>query len=191
MRDFSKFIAIPFWIETLFKRNKMPLRDILDYQQIRKVASPEDLAGLVSLQGIIFSTLGDQDYYANTLLSSWEQTALNEQKTELVSVISPLSYSERVIEDVTSRLSLGELEQANPDQPVFRLADFDRKMIGVMVTESFLAQIANGEIRFNLIRSMIKAMQIYNAPHEVASTNLYRSYLELLETRLQANTQSA
>ena len=68
----TSFILIPFWVEKALKRNKLSLKDILDYQLIRKFFSLEDLAGLVSFQqsnGLeVFN-----NFYNGVLLSSWKR----------------------------------------------------------------------------------------------------------------------
>ena len=87
----TSFILIPYWIEKALKRNKLSLKDVLNYQVIRRFFSLEDLAGLVSYQqsnGLeIFN-----NFYNGVLLSSWEKTS-GPLKAELGSAVIPRSDS--------------------------------------------------------------------------------------------------
>jgi len=175
----TSFILIPYWIEKALKRNKLSLKDVLNYQVIRRFFSLEDLAGLVSYQqsnGLeIFN-----NFYNGVLLSSWEKTS-GPLKAELGSAVIPLSDSEEVKNYVSTRLNSVEDINDVDELEFYKIVDIERNTFCIIVKEGFNQRIAASfELMLNFIRNILRVFYVYHSVDVVSKQPLFKTYVDML-----------
>lgn len=175
----TSFILIPFWVEKALKRNKLSLKDILDYQLIRKFFSLEDLAGLVSFQqsnGLeVFN-----NFYNGVLLSSWEKTS-GPLKAELGSAIIPLSDSEEVKNYVIMRLNTHVTQEDINELDFYKVVDIERNTFCIVFNEGFLQSVQTSfESMLSFVRNILKVFYVYHSVDVVSKQPLFKTYIDML-----------
>lgn len=175
----TSFILIPYWIEKALKRNKLSLKDVLNYQVIRRFLSLEDLAGLVSFQqsnGLeVFN-----NFYNGVLLSSWEKTS-GPLKAELGSAVIPLSDSEEVKNYVSTRLNAVENINDVDELDFYKIVDIERNTFCIIVKEGFNQRIAASfDLMLNFIRNILRVFYVYHSVDVVSKQPLFKTYVDML-----------
>lgn len=177
----TSLILIPYWVEAVLKRNKLGLKDVLNYDTIRPIMSMEDLSGLLSLQHDHNIQIL-KNIYTSILLSSWDKTINQKYKVELDSTVLPLSYSEEIIKDVSLRFnSNDEINDENTN--TFKVVDIDRNTLCIVLNKNFSSNILNKNTERELITSILKVFYVYNKVNDVSKNQIFTRYLESLNTQ--------
>ena len=171
-------VIVPYWVENVLKRNRLAFTEVLNYGKMRGLMSVEDLSAFLYLQ-----RADKIDLFKNAvntyLLSSWEQTRSSDEKTELVSVVVPLSYSEETVNDVVERLSQ---VQEDTEQNAYDIVDFAREAFVVVLRKGFMQSMATPVKQLDFVRDLLKLYYCYYEPHEVSSLQIFQNYLDRLNT---------
>lgn len=177
----TSFILLPYWAEKVLKRNKLSLKDILDYEKIRKFFSMEDLASLLSIQETSVLETFKLISLRTVLLSSWEKTS-GALKVELGSTVLPLSYSEEVKRYVTQRLTAEE-NAASQDvkNSVYRVVDIERNTFCIVLKPGFTKLHESSESLLEFVRDILKVFYVYHKVEDVSREPIFKTYLNLLE----------
>lgn len=177
----TSFILIPFWAEKVLKRNKLSLKDILDYEKIRKFFSLEDLAGLLSIQENTEIETFKLITLRTVLLSSWEKTS-GALKVELGSTVIPLSYSEEVKSYVSQMLNASDdVASQNVQDSVYRVVDIERNTFCIVLKPGFSALHESSEALLNFVKDILKVFYVYHKVEDVSKEPIFKTYLTLLE----------
>lgn len=177
----TSVILIPYWVEAVLKRNKLGLKDVLNYDLIRPLMSMEDLSELLSIQhSNIIQIL--KNIYSDILLSSWEKTINQKHKVELDSTVIPLSYSEEIIKNISNRFEQSINENVDDNSKSFRVVDIDRNILCVVVNKDLFTNVLDKNIEKELITSILKVFYVYSKVNEVSRSQIFTRYLESLTT---------
>src|ERR1035437_2524343 len=103
--DGKEIILIPYWVENVLTRNKLNLDTVLNYSELSKVLSTNDIAQMVTLenyeQNVLMLGLTN-----NRLMQCWGvNSAQGSQSMELDFIIK-LASDNDVIKDLINRLSI-------------------------------------------------------------------------------------
>lgn len=172
-------VIVPYWVENVLKRNRLAFTEVLNYGKMRELMSVEDLSAFLYLQRAdkidLFKTA------VNTyLLSSWEQTRSSDEKTELVSVVVPLSYSEDIISSTTKRLERNPYTEMTQDSKSYGIVDFEREAFSFVIKPGFVEDMRDNAKALDCCRDILKLFYGYHEPHEVSALPIFQNYLEHL-----------
>lgn len=171
-------VVVPYWVENVLKRNRLNFTDLLQYGKMRDVMSVNELSAFLTVQHT--GRIPVINNIVNTyLLSSWEQTRSSDEKTELDSVVVPLSYSEETVSDVVERLSQ---VQEDTEQKPYEIVDFAREAFVVVLRKGFMQDMLNPTKQLDFVRDLLKLYYCYYEPHEVSSLQIFQNYLDRLNT---------
>ncbi len=182
----KQFVFIPFWVENVLTRNNNSLIDVLKFSKLHSILSINDIAQLMSLQSLqeikIIKEL-DSNW---CLFNSWRNnTQESNSKTELDSVIEPLSCSKDLQSDLLNRLSLEYAPMAydvsDSGLPRYKIVDLNRDVTVVILNPGFVEFERDKLNHFKLISDLLKSLYVYNTISEVSSHWLFSKYLHLLE----------
>lgn len=183
----KQFIIIPYWVESALARNQYNLVDVLDYTKVKNTLSVNDIAQLLavqSMEGMAINKCFDSSW---CLFSSWRSSAQSSSnEVELDSIISPLSCSKDLQEDLLQRLSLSSAPLVyNENDPKYRIVDFDRNITAVVLNAGFedfqRDQINFFKLNVDLLKSLYVSMSIT----EVSSYGLFVNYVRSIERSLR------
>lgn len=175
----TSFILIPFWVEKALKRNKLSLKDILDYQLVRKILSLEDLAGLISFQQSNSLEVFN-GFYNGVLLSSWEKTS-GHLKAELGSAVIPLSDSEEVKKYVSMRITSPNTSEDINGDDLYKIIDIERNTFCIVFKEGFTQlALSSFDVQLNFIRNILKVFYVYHSVDVVSKQPMFKYYIEML-----------
>lgn len=173
----KSFVLVPFWVEDVLRRNKLPMASMLDYGKMAELMSVEDRSAFLSLQKAnkikLFATS-----YNSHLLGSWEQSAQNEQKAVLDAAVVPMSYSETSSKDTYERLEAGD---QLPEEKPWSIVDVDRNTMAIVLKPGFVKAVTINSVALNLVREILRVFYGYYEVHQVSQLNLFGKYLELLQ----------
>lgn len=171
-------VVVPYWVENVLKRNRLNFTDLLEYGKMRDVMSVNELSAFLTVQHT--GRIPVINNIVNTyLLSSWEQTRSSDEKTELDSVVVPLSYSEETVSDVVERLSQ---VQEDTEQKPYEIVDFAREAFVVVLRKGFMQDMTAPVKQLDFVRDLLKLYYCYYEPHEVSSLQIFQNYLDRLNT---------
>lgn len=181
----KNIIFVPHWISDVLKRNSCSLKEVLNYDVLRKYVSLDDLSGLLGFQQtpeIARLKLSSN----NSLLSKWESSAvLPRNRPELDSMVAPMSYSKE--KEVVSRLQKSGYDTYGEDYDVFKVVDVDRDNFLVIMNNGFLEEIKNSEVFIKLVTKLLSQSYVYCRIEEVSKTPVFKTYVDLLEVSTLPN----
>lgn len=172
-------ILVPYFIENVLKRNRLNLATALNYEEMKKVVSTDDLNTFLLFQdNSFFNFLGF--FSRSVLLSSWEQLNKKDVQTELASVGSPLLNSENQVDAIAELLSIDpHYPQADIPKP-YSVVDISRDSLALVVRPGFKEYIESKEGKLQLVRDILNTLYASEEVHKVSSTLLFKTYLSLL-----------
>jgi hypothetical protein len=181
----KQFVFIPFWVENVLTRTNNSLIDVLDYLKLKSILSINDLAQLKALQSLQEIQLIKELDSNWCLFNSWRNNTQESSKTELDSVIEPLSCSKDLQSDLLNRLS----EEYAPmtydigdrGLPRYKIVDLNRDVTAVILNPGFIDFERDKLNQFKLISDLLKSLYVYNTISEVSSHRLFGHYVHLLE----------
>lgn len=174
----KSFILVPFWVEDVLQRNKLPMASILDYGKMAELMSLEDRSAFLTIQRASKIALLSSTYNSH-LLGSWEQSAPEEQKAVLDSAVVPMSYSETASQDTYERLALGD---KRPQEAPWRIVDFDRNAVAIVLMPGIVESLQCSETALKLVKEILSLFYGYYEVHRVSQMPIFGKYLELLQT---------
>lgn len=180
----KNIIFVPHWISDVLKRNNCSLKEVLNYDVLRKFVSLDDLSGLLGFQQtpeIARLKLSSN----NSLLSKWESSAAQRSRPELDSMVAPMSYSKE--KEVVSRLQKSGYDAYGEDYNVFNVVDVDRDNFLVIMNNGFLEEIKNSEVFVKLVTKLLSQSYVYCRIEEVSKTPVFKTYVDLLEVSTLPN----
>lgn len=177
-------IFVPYWIETVLKRNNCTLKDILDYEVLRRFIPLNDLSGLLGFQQV--PEISQLKVTDNSLLSRWESTAGTRHRQELDSTVVPLSYS--IEKETLERLKNTSLDGIGESKSTFRVTDIERDSMVVVMYEGFIDSIKQDSVKLSLVTQLLSLSYVYCRAEEVSKTELFRTYVDLLQVSTLVET---
>lgn len=182
----KSFIFVPYWVETVLKRNNLNTSEVLNYPTLKTLLSLNDLAQLISLQKLDEIKIIKELDSTQCLFNSWRNSTQKSQLTELDSVLEPLSCSKDLTLDLIERLSLCNAPMSyDYTLPSYKILDLNREVTAVILNPGFM-DFESDKINYtNFISDLLKSLYVYNTVTEVSNYPLFNSYVHLLEDTMR------
>lgn len=186
MNEAKDIILIPHWIHETLTRHSRPIEDALNFAQIRRIISVEDMVAWMLLnRGAhhVGLNYGDSDSGLIGLESAWGRTVDADSTDYLYNVVYPMMELPQFKLDLSSRLFSAESASAQYED-AFNIYDLSPQHMGVVVNPGFFTGEEGSHQRvFALIEAIVKALYV-NAPlYEVAQSHVFLRYLDLLSEK--------
>jgi hypothetical protein len=178
----KRVVLIPYWVQDILNRNKMPLADCLDIGKMKPVLALNDLLGMAALQNFFPTVLGSD--FPDELWWVWQtSTADNaELKKFMDAYVTNLGNNPVYVNVVQSRLFDEDAKHFVYENP-FITYDLSPETLGVVIYPGFFVGNDIVELQKSLIKAILKVLYVYDPSHEVAKTPLFKRYLELLAVK--------
>jgi hypothetical protein len=181
-RPLKQVILIPYWVHETLARKNLPLSECLNFDVLKPLSSVNDLVCFLGMQKYCAQLMGVEgsDW---SLFLQWASSAHGQNKTFFEQTICPLEHSLNVQAELQARLFAPESRLPHHAEP-FYIYDITREVAGVVINPGFFTQEAGTEgYQAALTVQILKVLYAYNAYHEVASTPLFKRYLDLLSAK--------
>jgi hypothetical protein len=180
----KKIVVIPYWIADTVHRNKMSLADVLDFEKIRRVCAPADLAALLIVQDFATNIVGgDVSVGVWGIHQAWyESLRTEESRSYHQNTIVPLTCDESFIKDAKDRL-FGEDSRTERHSEPFNYYDIAPAVGAMVISPGFYTANAPDELHLATVEAILKALYVYTAPNEVARTPWFKRWLQLLSKK--------
>ena len=172
-------VLVPYSIAEVLRRNRLSLSSILDYKQMRQLVSVDDLSAFYKFQKAERIELL-RAMHSNYLLTSWEQNRTSDERTELASVVVPISPSEDGINYIYETLSRSVDEEYTSELP-YDVVDLSREAFALVVKPGFMDVLKDTTKTLELLQCILKVFYGYLQVHEVSSLPIYAKYVQQLE----------
>lgn len=184
----------------MLERRNLPLQSCLDFKLMKQVLSLEEQSILLQLQtyslfDISFNSAGEPVQYPSapqgTDITEWyngkrledmwrKSVAANDVDTkDLFHNLSYSTYSDSAAKEISARLFSKESFSEQHQKP-FITYDLTPDVIGVVVYPGYFNQEKISSFRYDLIKSVLKVLYVYNSYASVCKTPYFRKYLEEL-----------
>lgn len=179
----KKIVLVPYWISETVHRNKMNLADVLDFEKIRHLCSPVDLAGFAILQDCAPNLVGGDVYMPWSLFGVWFESLRTEDgKSYHANTVMPLTFDESFIKSAKDRLFSEDSRNERYSEP-FNYYDIAPAVGAMVISPGFYTANASDELHLNTVEAILKALYVYAPHNEVARTPWFKRYLELLSKK--------
>lgn len=180
----KKIVVVPYWIYETVHRNRMSLADALDFEKIRRICSPMDLAGFLAVQDCATNLVGGETRAGQwNLETSWyESLRTEESKSYFANTVTPLTYDESFVRSAQSRLFSEDSRNERYSEP-FNYYDIAPAVGAIVISPGFYTAGASDELHLRTVEAILKALYVYAPHNEAASTPWFKRYLELLSKK--------
>jgi len=178
----KQLILIPFWIQEILGRNKLPLSTCLELDKIKPIISLNDVSAFYALQGYFKHVIGIDVF--PSLFSCWCDS-ITEQNVDVLKyrdTVSLLSTDTTINKDMYNRLFDPSSKSSQYDEP-FKVYDLTPEIAGVVIYPGYFLEQTDCVQQKNLIEAILKVLYVYDAYHDVACTPSFKRYLELLSNK--------
>lgn len=178
----KQIVLIPFWIQEILGRNRLPLSACLELDKLKNIISMDDIASFSALQQSFQKLIGISmmdELYFNWRNSIPEGYPENIAYAELVNTVS---FDTATISGMNMRLFEPEAKTDQYNEP-FAIHDITPEVIGIVIYPGFFTNNTDTNLQKLLIEGILKLLYVYDAYHDVAKTPLFRRYLELLSIK--------
>lgn len=195
-------VFLPYWVEEVLHRHGLNVADALDYQKIRKYLTPEDMTLCLALNNMVETIVGktplipvsNDNAVASPVLSGnlhwfWGDLSVKEgaDRAFYSSTIAAPSYSEAVRNELNERLFSPESREERFTDPLIIYDATPDAGIVVVYPGFFLYNGSSDELYLRAIMDILqKSLYVYAPVHEVARTEWFKRYLELLARQRRA-----
>lgn len=176
----KNIVLIPFWIEDNLKRNKLPLATCLDFVKMKSLVSLNDLVTFSTLQQYFKRIMGVDE--SGSLAWNWSDSIPNDQP-ELSkyywNTFMGLESDKSFHKEVEARL-FDEHARTDSKKEPFITYDLTPNVCGVVINPGFFTAHYDEQLNMAVVEAVLKVLYVYSAPHTVASSTVFKRYLELL-----------
>lgn len=196
--DGKEIILIPYWVENVLTRNKLNLDTVLNYSELSKVLSTNDIAQMVTLenyeQNVLMLGLTN-----NRLTQCWGVNSAQGSQSMELDFITKLASDSDVIKDLINRLSTStDFDTMCPEDQVgiindnnvvdgtfFKFVDINKDISAIIAKEDFISTINKKQTNaLDLIRVVLKNLHTYYSVAEVARFKIFDQYVKLLNIQI-------
>lgn len=183
----KNIVLIPYWVEDTLKRNRLPLRACLNFNELKSVMALGDLVSFTALQRYVTLCTGMKDASLGSLFMLWLESIPqdNREMVEfLTNQVGKLENDPSFATALEARLFISEAKSERYPTP-FITYDLTREVAGVVIYPGFFGPHEPNltGLQQELVVALLKLLYVYHAYSEVARTPLFRRYLELLSRK--------
>jgi len=177
-------VLVPFWIKDVLDHKKLSCQVLLDYQQVSKLFSQDEIINFMALQdskllGIPGHVLGSNVF---NLRAAWLATGMSDEEFFVKESAARLSASS-FLADMVGRFRQGQF--GAQDQPrSFDIIDMRQGSVAVVIYPEVFA--ATGRVeesqQFILVQMIMRVLYSYHSGHQhmVAKLPIAKQYLMFL-----------
>lgn len=169
----KEVFVIPYWIENVLNRNKLPLSTVLDLVKLRSITSAEDLVLMILLNKNNAPIYGVTKEHFSLFLH-WnknEESAAIYQQLMLLLPLHEASLEERLFNE--SNLSVS---YANP----FQIKDIDYDNFCIVIYPGYFGSPKAAQYQNDLVYQYLKLWYGYSNYDVMARDPLFKRYLSQL-----------
>jgi hypothetical protein len=158
----------------------MSMSDCFQYGKLRPVTNVNDLTSFLTLQQFGKQVLGE-DFLNSVLWRMWSDSVPTDQPElrEHLNTVDNMCYDESFKKDVHARLFSEESDNKGQKES-FIIYDLTPNVCGVVINPGFFIEPVDTKLQIALIEAILKVLYVYDAYHVVASSPLFKRYLDLL-----------
>jgi hypothetical protein len=173
-------VLIPYWIRDGIVREGLPYKTVLDPIKLRTLFSASDLAQFIAVNNRAEKVLGIDTW--KSLPGIWSDKKVSAEVDDFYrTTIIPLSTTPETIQEINTRLFDTTTKREGENEYI--TYDLERDSVGVVLSRGFDTSNSNSNVIFGMIESILKVLYVYNPQHEVAKTQYFKRYLDLLSLK--------
>lgn len=174
-------VLIPYWVKEVLRRNNLPLSTCLEFDKIRPLLSMNDLTTFLTLQNSkYFKSVTNVDI-TGQLSYIWGK-GLIKSNSELYDVLwkslIPMQNDISFINELNERLFGNSIKEAKFPES-YAMYDITPEVFGIVIYPGHFNN-SNVNLQKLVLESIIEVLYRYYSFHEVAKTQFFKGYLELL-----------
>lgn len=169
-------------VRIAFQRMGLRLEDSLSFETVKKHLSLKDAAKLVAMGRIVEMLPAFTGIEVGSdFLVSWRETASGEADHSQISTIELMSREPRTLIEIRDDLAnAARLSEQSVQEP-FKIELFAAQAIGITFAHGSLADLQVDQCKcFDLLRSLVKSMCVYEPYGAVMAKPLGLRYIESL-----------
>lgn len=185
MSEAKEVILIPHWVHETLRRHQLPINEALNFGNIRRIVSVNDLACwmILNRQAHHVGLKQPNEGGLISLETAWGSTVTAEHSDYLFNVVYPLTDIPQFKLDLADRLFSPDSRTPQYEE-AFNIYDLSSKYEGVVINPGFFTSEAGSDRHvFDLLEAVVKALYVYAPLHEVANTPVFLRYLDLLSKK--------
>ena len=166
--------VIPKWLYDALLRSNVD--DIFNYTTIRNKLSLSDIAVLVGFRELIKLDEDKNDYYLFDRIDIDDFIfSTDEERSEFINSVSPLSQSKEIAYNVLSRLN--SYRSLDDNNLTYTLINKQDRLL-IIIDDGFLLSIKNKDFKNNFIKDCLKEIEKYTSVKESLYFNMFKEYLK-------------
>lgn len=166
--------VIPKWLYDALLRSNVD--DIFNYTTIRNKLSLSDIAVLVGFRELIKLDEDKNDYYLFDRIDIDDFIfSTDEERSEFINSVSPLSQSKEIAYNVLSRLN--SYRSVDNNDSLYTLINKQDRLL-IIIDDGFLLSLKNNNFKSNFIKDCLKEIDKYTNVKESSYFNIFKEYLK-------------
>lgn len=178
----SNIYLLPHWVVDNMKRRDIPIGQILDFPNLRRSISVNDLLSIVSIQSFGEMVVGSKEIIAGacSVFCEWiSSCSSDEDRNYFKRNIEPFEKDPMTREGVCSRLFQQDPNVSQPKQG-YEIIVLNDKAIGIVIYPGYFHSNTEKTTHFEVIRALLKQLYVYEEQSVVANQSIFRKYLDHL-----------
>lgn len=178
-------ILIPYWIQEILKRNNLPLSTCLELDKIKSLVAINDIAKFLALQRTEYFKLITNTEVFSELAYIWQDSTTDSDLHDtLWNTISPIINDLTINKELESELFDKDSYDEAYNDP-FIIYDLTPTVFGIVIYPGYFnTKTRNVNLQRNVVEGVLEILYRYSAFHDVAKTEYFRKYLELMSVGL-------
>lgn len=170
-------------MERVLREKKLPLETALDFPQMYKLFSPNDLAAFVSLQVIDDTRVLHDNSDISNLSTSLERLWTNNYKLEfpeLVNTVRPMSYAPTVLQTLRDQLTLPQGCEVDKDANPIQIYDTAKDVFFIVIDTGYKEYMSYGVNEIAVVRAIMTVLMNYTPLNILAQSHkVFKRWIRL------------
>ncbi len=171
-----KIVIVPALIKEVLSRHKMSVKDVLNFNKLCEVLSPEDIKAL-----LVFQLHGAyKDYLINdndssALLTIW-QDKLSESKKRLLDSLIRSNEEKNFDKDELNKY----ITDAKETDIEYSVLSVDYEVILLVINKNLTTSEDYLEQDINIVENILRVLYGEYVQEDIARTSIFRRYIKML-----------
>lgn len=177
----SNVLLIPHWAVKTIRRNGLKLEQLLDFNQVRQVFSPDDLIGIAALGKDSFGkrVSGDREGFSDSIIFPWSMSAKTPEDKTLLRTIEASCVDQHYTEAVEEAFFKPESYRHDVTN-AYEVVPMGTKALAVVVYPGAFARHTAAQ-QLDIVRAVLRQLYVYEQHNVVTALPMTKRYLELLQ----------
>lgn len=176
------FVFVPHWVQETLNRNNMTMLEVLNPMKVSQVLSNNDLGCLYGMDTEVFDVLGLKGACLSPGWNFYNKHGFmnpNKEERDTFGGIFDAAMNGAYKDEIEHRLFNKDVKHERYKEP-FIIYDLTQSVAAVVINPGFFIDKFNMTLQITLIEAMLNTLYVYHSHSEVAKTQLFKRYLELL-----------